>query len=206
MTNENDQPLVRIIDDDPGVRQSTAFLLEAAGFQTACFAGAEEFLGQGDASRPGCLLLDARMPGMTGLELQDALQERGIALPVIFITGHGDVDMAVHVLKQGAVDFLQKPVDAARLISVTRAAVERSVAARRQERRVSAEREAYGTLTDREKEVVRLVAQGLQNKEIAQRLAIAEKTVKVHRGSACRKLSVRNGVDIAALLARIGVS
>ena len=206
MTNGNDQPLVRIIDDDPGVRQSTAFLLEAAGFQTACFAGAEEFLGQGDSSRPGCLLLDARMPGMTGLELQDALQERGIALPVIFITGHGDVDMAVHVLKQGAVDFLQKPVDAARLISVTRAAVDRSVAARQQERRVSAEREAYGTLTDREKEVVKLVAQGLQNKEIAQRLAIAEKAVKVHRGSACRKLSVRNGVDIAALLARIGVS
>lgn len=195
MGSESKSPLVRIVDDDEGVRQSSAFLLGAAGYETACYESADDFLKHDDPARPGCLLLDARMPGMTGLELQDLLDSRGFRIPVIFVTGHGDVDMAVHVLKQGAADFLQKPVDGDRLIAVVEAAVKRD----------NADRAAFETLTAREKEVVKLVAEGLQNKEIAEKLNIAEKTVKVHRGSATRKLNVRNGVDIATLLRRIGV-
>lgn len=206
MTTEDVKPLVRIVDDDAGVRNSTSFLLEAGGLENASYESAAEFLEKDDLERPGCVLLDARMPGMTGLELQDALEAKGCALPIVFVTGHGDVDMAVHVLKQGAVDFLQKPVEAKRLIEVARNAVKRSAEAYAAGAQARQEKEAYDSLTDREKDVVKLVAEGLQNKEIADRLAIAEKTVKVHRGSACRKLSVRNGVDIAALLRRIGVS
>jgi RNA polymerase sigma factor (sigma-70 family) len=196
MGSESKSPLVRIVDDDEGVRQSSAFLLGAAGYETACYESADDFLKHDDPARPGCLLLDARMPGMTGLELQDLLDSRGFRIPVIFVTGHGDVDMAVHVLKQGAADFLQKPVDGDRLIAVERVEADE---------RDNADRAAFETLTAREKEVVKLVAEGLQNKEIAEKLNIAEKTVKVHRGSATRKLNVRNGVDIATLLRRIGV-
>lgn len=206
MTTIEVKPLVRIVDDDDGVRASAAFLLEAAGFEVCPYESARAFLEQDDTERPGCVLLDARMPGMTGLELQDALCERGCKLPVVFVTGHGDVDMAVHVLKQGAADFLQKPVDSARMIEVVRGAVARSLSLYEAQAASRKEFEAYESLTDREKDVVKLVAEGLQNKEIAARLDIAEKTVKVHRGSACRKLAVRNGVDIAALLRRIGIS
>ncbi len=206
MTTIEVKPLVRIVDDDDGVRASTAFLLEAAGFEVFPYESARAFLEQDDTERPGCVLLDARMPGMTGLELQDALCECGCKLPVVFVTGHGDVDMAVHVLKQGAADFLQKPVDSARMLEVVRSAVAESLSRYEAQAASRKELEAYESLTDREKDVVKLVAEGLQNKEIAARLDIAEKTVKVHRGSACRKLSVRNGVDIAALLCRIGIS
>ena len=199
MGSESKSPLVRIVDDDEGVRQSSAFLLE-----TACYESADDFLKHDDPARPGCLLLDARMPGMTGLELQDLLDSKGFRIPVIFVTGHGDVDMAVHVLKQGAADFLQKPVDGDRLIAVV-AAVKRDLERVETDERDNADRAAFETLTAREKEVVKLVAEGLQNKEIAEKLNIAEKTVKVHRGSATRKLNVRNGVDIATLLRRIGV-
>ena len=199
MGSESKSPLVRIVDDDEGVRQSSAFLLGAAGYETACYESAD------DPARPGCLLLDARMPGMTGLELQDLLDSKGFRIPVIFVTGHGDVDMAVHVLKQGAADFLQKPVDGDRLIAVVAAAVKRDLERVETDERDNADRAAFETLTAREKEVVKLVAEGLQNKEIAEKLNIAEKTVKVHRGSATRKLNVRNGVDIATLLRRIGV-
>ena len=200
MGSESKSPLVRIVDDDEGVRQSSAFLLGAAGYETACYESADDFLKHDDPARPGCLLLDARMPGMTGLELQDLLDSKGFRIPVIFVTGHGDVDMAVHVLKQGAADFLQKPVDA-----VVAAAVKRDLERVETDERDNADRAAFETLTAREKEVVKLVAEGLQNKEIAEKLNIAEKTVKVHRGSATRKLNVRNGVDIATLLRRIGV-
>ena len=151
------------------------------------------------------LICDVEMPGMTGLELQDLLDSQGFRIPVIFVTGHGDVDMAVHVLKQGAADFLQKPVDGDRLIAVVAAAVKRDLERVETDERDNADRAAFETLTAREKEVVKLVAEGLQNKEIAEKLNIAEKTVKVHRGSATRKLNVRNGVDIATLLRRIGV-
>lgn len=205
MGSESKSPLVRIVDDDEGVRQSSAFLLGAAGYETACYESADDFLKHDDPARPGCLLLDARMPGMTGLELQDLLDSRGFRIPVIFVTGHGDVDMAVHVLKQGAADFLQKPVDGDRLIAVVEAAVKRDLEWVEADERDNADRAAFETLTAREKEVVKLVAEGLQNKEIAEKLNIAEKTVKVHRGSATRKLNVRNGVDIATLLRRIGV-
>ena len=160
MGSESKSPLVRIVDDDEGVRQSSAFLLGAAGYETACYESADDFLKHDDPARPGCLLLDARMPGMTGLELQDLLDSRGFRIPVIFVTGHGDVDMAVHVLKQGAADFLQKPVDGDRLIAVVEAAVKRDLERVEADERDNADRAAFETLTAREKEVVKLVAEG----------------------------------------------
>ena len=197
--------LVRIVDDEADLREALSFVLDMEGWKTISYGRAEDFFTGDSPSEPGCVVLDVRMPGMSGIEAQHEMRSRGIALPIIFLTGHGDVDMAVHVLKQGAADFLQKPVDGDRLIAVVEAAVKRDLERVEADERDNADRAAFETLTAREKEVVKLVAEGLQNKEIAEKLNIAEKTVKVHRGSATRKLNVRNGVDIATLLRRIGV-
>ena len=198
---------VVIADDEPGMRMIMRKMIEKAEGFTLCGEAdnGPDLLKLVERYKPQVCFLDVEMPGMTGLELQDLLDSKGFRIPVIFVTGHGDVDMAVHVLKQGAADFLQKPVDGDRLIAVVEAAVKRDLERVETDERDNADRAAFETLTAREKEVVKLVAEGLQNKEIAEKLNIAEKTVKVHRGSATRKLNVRNGVDIATLLRRIGV-
>ena len=169
---ESLKPLVRVIDDDDAMRRSWAFLIEGEGWDVVTYSDALDFIASNDFQRPGCLVLDVRMPRMSGLELQDKMQELGIDLPIIFISGHGDIDMAVRTLKQGASDFLQKPVDE--------------------------------QLTQREREVIRMVAQGMSNKQVAENLGISEKTVQVHRGSAYRKLDLHNAAEIARLLLRSG--
>ena len=168
------------------------------------YSDALDFIASNDFQRPGCLVLDVRMPRMSGLELQDKMQELGIDLPIIFISGHGDIDMAVRTLKQGASDFLQKPVDDQRLLTAIGNAVMKNLNHRRTKMELSDFRKSLEQLTQREREVIRMVAQGMSNKQVAENLGISEKTVQVHRGSAYRKLDLHNAAEIARLLLRSG--
>lgn len=199
-----DKPLIRVIDDDDAMRNSWAFLIEGEGWDVKTYADAITFLSSNDYIRPGCLLLDVRMPHMPGLELQLKLREAGCDLPIIFISGHGDIDMAVNTLKAGAIDFLQKPVDDQRLLKTIENAVSHNLAQRRGKREVTDFRNRLESLTQREREVIRMVAQGYSNKEVAREYGISEKTVQVHRGSAYRKLDLHNAAEIARLLMLTG--
>ena len=192
---ESLKPLVRVIDDDDAMRRS---------WDVVTYSDALDFIASNDFQRPGCLVLDVRMPRMSGLELQDKMQELGIDLPIIFISGHGDIDMAVCTLKQGASDFLQKPVDDQRLLTAIGNAVMKNLNHRRTEMELSDFRKSLEQLTQREREVIRMVAQGMSNKQVAENLGISEKTVQVHRGSAYRKLDLHNAAEIARLLLRSG--
>lgn len=199
---DNLKPLIRVIDDDDAMRRSWAFLIEGEGWEVVTYSNALAFLAANDFSRPGCLLLDVRMPRMSGLELQDALKDKGVDLPIIFISGHGDIDMAVRSLKSGAVDFLQKPVDDRKLLDAISNAVLKNLNARRADAEISSFKTKLESLTQREREVIRMVAQGASNKAVAEGLGISEKTVQVHRGSAYRKLEIHNAAEIARLLMR----
>ncbi|MEF9944485.1 MAG: response regulator [Burkholderiaceae bacterium] len=194
---------VRVLDDDDAMRRSWVFLLEGEGWRVRAYADAVEFLSNDDGSEPGCLLLDVRMPTISGLELQEQMLARGIELPIVFISAHGDIDMAVHALKRGACDFLQKPVDDQRLLDAIAAAVARDASRRTRLQESAGERERFETLTAREKDVARWVGAGLPNKLVADRLGISEKTVQVHRGNACRKLGLRSAAEVARLLLAI---
>ncbi len=200
----NYKPLIRVIDDDDSVRRSWAFLLSGESYDVVTFADANSFLASSDFRRYGAILLDVGMPNMSGLELQNKLKAMGCDLPIIFISGHGDIDMAVNTLKNGAVDFLQKPVNDTRLLEVIDAAVARNKAARRDQAEVAGFKARLEQLTQREREVIRMVAQGYSNKEVAAEFGISEKTVQVHRGSAYRKLDLHNAAEIARLLLRSG--
>ncbi len=204
LDNTNYKPLIRVIDDDDAVRRSWAFLLSGESYDVVTYADAGSFLASADFRRYGAILLDVRMPNMSGLELQNKLNELGCDLPIIFISGHGDIDMAVNTLKNGAVDFLQKPVKDDRLLEVIDAAVARNKAARRDQAEVAGFKARLEQLTQREREVIRMVAQGYSNKEVAAEFGISEKTVQVHRGSAYRKLDLHNAAEIARLLLRSG--
>ena len=204
LDNTNYKPLIRVIDDDDAVRRSWAFLLSGESYDDVTYADAGSFLASADFRRYGAILLDVRMPNMSGLELQNKLKELGCDLPIIFISGHGDIDMAVNTLKNGAVDFLQKPVKDDRLLEVIDAAVARNKAARRDQAEVAGFKARLEQLTQREREVIRMVAQGYSNKEVAAEFGISEKTVQVHRGSAYRKLDLHNAAEIARLLLRSG--
>lgn len=201
---DNLKPLIRVIDDDDAMRRSWAFLIEGEGWEVVTYSNALAFLAANDFSRPGCLLLDVRMPRMSGLELQDALKDKGVDLPIIFISGYGDIDMAVRGLKSGAVDFLQKPVDDRKLLDAISNAVLKNLNARRADAEISSFKTKLESLTQREREVIRMVAQGASNKAVAEGLGISEKTVQVHRGSAYRKLEIHNAAEIARLLMRCG--
>ena len=204
LDNTNYKALIRVIDDDDAVRRSWAFLLSGESYDVVTYADAGSFLASADFRRYGAILLDVRMPNMSGLELQNKLNELGCDLPIIFISGHGDIDMAVNTLKNGAVDFLQKPVKDDRLLEVIDAAVARNKAARRDQAEVAGFKARLEQLTQREREVIRMVAQGYSNKEVAAEFGISEKTVQVHRGSAYRKLDLHNAAEIARLLLRSG--
>ena len=194
------KPLIRVIDDDDAMRNSWAFLIEGEGWDVKTYTDAITYISYHDFIRPGCLLLDVRMPHMSGLELQLKLREVGCDLPIIFISGHGDIDMAVNTLKAGAMDFLQKPVDDQRLLQAIENAVSSNLAVRRNFAEVADFRSRLEQLTQREREVIRMVAQGYSNKEVAREFGISEKTVQVHRGSAYRKLDLHNAAEIARLL------
>lgn len=194
-------PLVRIVDDEVSVRESLAFMIRQEGLATVTYPGAREFLTGDSPSVPGCLLLDVRMDGMTGLELQEAMIRRGITLPIVFLSAHGDIDMAVDTMQKGAVAFIQKTADRARLMDAVYRAIERSsgpVA------NPTEDMARWGTLTAREREVAELIAEGLLNREVGERLGgISVKTVQVHRGEVCRKLGVRGAAGITQAVRRI---
>lgn len=189
-----------VVDDDAAMRRSLEYLFDAAGWRVRSFASAHDFLAGYDGHVPGCLVLDVRMPLMSGLGLQQALLERGIGLPVIFLSGHGDLAMAVQAMKAGACDFLEKPCKDQVLLDAVTRAVQRSIEDSRLDSRVRSARAALATLTAREREVAELMAAGKPGKVIAHALAISDKTVQVHRQHALEKLGVRSGAEIAQLL------
>lgn len=194
MKKEN--ALIRIVDDDASVRDALVYMLEQEGFDTVAYASAEEFLVNDMPSRPGVVVLDVRMPGMSGTRLQDEMIARRIDTPIIFLTGHGDVDMAVKALRKGAYHFLQKPVDTDELVWTLRECLEKT------RRGLTAEeaREAIGLLTPRERQIAKLLLQGVPNHGIAERLSLSVRTVENHRTSLYRKLRVNSYEELKSLL------
>lgn len=195
-----EKAVVRIIDDDDSMRKSWRFLIEGAGWTTKCYSSALRFPEEDDRNELGCVVLDVRMPDMSGIELQRVMMLQKNGLPIIFVSGHGDIDMAVQALKDGATDFLPKPVSADRLLTAIERAVSKDVERRQQNQLTDEYRHVFDTLTAREKMVAKKVARGLLNKQIADELQISEKTVQVHRGSVCRKLGVKSAVGVASIL------
>lgn len=183
-----DQPLVMIVDDDTSVREALSELLLSAGFAPAAFASTRDLLDAGVLDRPGCLILDVRMPGASGLDLQHHLAESGDPKPIVFLTGHGDIPMTVQAMKAGAVDFLTKPVRDQTLLDAVAAGIALDATRRAQAAVVRRTVERLATLTPREREVLHEVARGRLNKQIAFDLGISEVTVKLHRGNAMRKM------------------
>jgi len=202
----SDGPIVYVVDDDPSFRKAVSRLLRTAGLEVETLASAQEFLDHPMVDRPSCLVLDVRMPGPSGIDLQAALQEARRDLPIIFMTGHGDVSTSVRAMKGGAVDFLEKPFRAAELL----ACVQRGLARSRQSRVERAERTTverrFATLTPREQDVLRLVVTGLLNKQIAGELGIAEKTVKIHRGQVMQKMEAGSVAELVPMAQKLGLT
>lgn len=195
--------LIRIVDNDDAMRKSWRFLIEGEGWHTVCYSSALRFLEEDNREEPGCVVLDVRMPDMSGIELQRVMMLQKNGLPIIFVSAHGDIDMAVQALKDGASDFLPKPVSADRLLEAIEKAVKKDLERRKEKKLAEETRQAFNTLTAREKMVARKVARGLLNKQIADELNISEKTVQVHRGVVCRKLGVKSAVGVANILSII---
>ena len=185
------QQLVYVIDDDEAVRDSMGMLLESADLAFRCFASADDFLAEHDGSQRGCLVLDIRMPGMNGIELQQKLKSIDSSLPIVFITGHGDVSMAVEAMRQGALDFLRKPVDEEAFLERIAYALDQESGDWHQKLDREQARQRIASLTEREQEVFHLVAEGVANKAIASELGISERTVEVHRSQVMKKLEAR---------------
>jgi FixJ family two-component response regulator len=197
--------LVGIVDDDPSVRKGLARLVKVAGYRVEVFASAREFLARPQQEDPCCLLLDVRMPGLTGLELQEALAVAGRRMSIIFVSGHGDVVGSVKAMKGGAVDFLTKPVDARDLLAAIERAVAKAVAAQREQAGAADVQGRLETLTAREVQVFALVVTGMLNKQIAAELGIVEKTVKVHRARVMEKMRAGSLAELVRLADRAGI-
>jgi FixJ family two-component response regulator len=198
-------PTVFVVDDDASVCRSLARLLDSMGFQTETFASAEQFLARGPYEGIGCIVLDVRMPGQSGMELQDELSKAEYTMPIIFITGHGDIPMSVQAMKKGAVDFLPKPFDDEALLRAIQRALEKDVRAKAERGEVGQILERIQQLTPREHEILRYVISGALNKQIAFKLAIAEKTVKVHRGRIMEKLQAGSVAELVRLAEKAGI-
>jgi len=198
------EPTIYIIDDDPAVLDSLVVLLGLQGFRTQPFPGADAFLDAWSAEWTGCVLVDLRMPGKSGLELQLAMAELGITLPVVMITAHGDVSAARAAFKSGAVDFLEKPLDNRQLNHAIRTALERDRVERDRTRKSADASRQLARLTDREKEVLERVVAGRHNREIAAELGISARTVEAHKGRLMSKLGVERIPDLVRLVAGTG--
>ncbi len=198
-------PMIFVVDDDPSVRTGLGRLLEAAGYAVETFASAREFLARAPQAGPGCLVLDVRMPGLTGLELQEALAATGRRISIVFISGYSDVPMSVRAMKAGAVDFLAKPFDVEELLTAIQRCVAKAVQALAEETRAEEVRQRVGTLTPRETEVFALVVTGMLNKQIAAQLGVGEKMVKVHRARVMAKLRAGSVAELVRLADRVGV-
>ena len=196
-------PTVFVVDDDPSVRSSLKFLLSTVGLHAEGFDSADAFLRKRLPDAPSCLVLDVRLPGLSGLDFQRELAARNICIPIIFLTGHGDIPMSVRAMKAGAVEFLTKPFRDQDLLDAVRVALERDRTRREQERELMTLRQRYGALTSREREVISLVASGMLNKQIADRLGTAESTVKVQRSRAMEKMHAQSLVDLLKMIEKL---
>lgn len=201
---ERNPPLICVIDDDEEVRDSLDSLLRSAGFAVRTFAAPEEFLACPEADDSSCLVLDIRLRDANGLEFQEELARSELPVPVIFITGYGDIPMTVRAMKAGAVSFLTKPFDEDMLLTAVNEAVARDVQRRAEEQENASVRERYDALTPREREVMGLVTAGLMNKQVAGRLGLTEFTVKIHRGNLMRKMRAESLADLVRMAESLG--
>ena len=198
-------PLVVVVDDEAAVRDSLDSLLRSAGLRTVLYASPAELLQHPPPDEAGCLVLDVRLPGIGGLDFQAQLADHGIALPIVFMTGHGDIPMTVRAMKAGAVDFLAKPFRDQDMLDAIDAAVARDRARREQAASLDPLRSRYETLTPREREIMAHVVSGLMNKQIAFKVGLSEITVKIHRGNVMRKMGVRSLADLVRQAEALGI-
>jgi FixJ family two-component response regulator len=199
-------PIVFVVDDDISVRESLELLIRAAGWQPEIFQSAQEFLARPRVPAASCLVLDVNLPDLNGLDLQERIGADRIDMPIIFITGYGDVPMTVKAMKAGAVEFLMKPFGEEALLGAIRTAIELSSAALGREAELRALQDAYASLSRREREVMALVVSGLLNKQVGFELGISEITVKAHRGQVMRKMKARSLPDLVNMAARLGLA
>ena len=198
--------VVFVIDDDPSMRLALEDLVRSVGLEVRTFAAPQEFLQSKPSDAPGCLVLDVRLPGMSGLTFHKELAKEGLALPVIFITGHGDIPMSVRAMKAGAVEFLTKPFHDQDLLDAIHAAIEKDRKRRGEAMRLAELSERFATLSERERQIMRLVVIGRPNKQIAAELGLSEMTVKVHRGQVMRKMHARSLPELVRMADRLGES
>jgi FixJ family two-component response regulator len=199
-------PIVFIVDDDISVRESLEALIGFVGWQVETFASAEEFLARPRPVAPSCLVLDVSLPELSGLDLQNLIGPDRVDMPIIFITGHGDIPMTVQAMKAGAVEFLTKPIDDDVLLTAIRHAIERSAAALGDEGEMQTLRNRYSSLTPREREVLKLIVTGMLNKQVGLKLDISEITVKAHRGKVMQKMKADSLADLVKIAVRLGLT
>ena len=195
--------VVFVVDDDPSVRSSLKFLLSSVGLQVESFESAETFLQRKPPDAPSCLVLDVRLRGLSGLDFQRELAARDIRIPIVFVTGHGDIPMSVRAMKAGAIEFLTKPYRDQDLLDAVRVALERDCARREQEKDLTDLRQRFESLTPREQEVISMVVSGMLNKQIAGELGTAENTVKVHRSRAMEKMNAQSFADLVRMIEKL---
>jgi len=196
-------PVVFVVDDDPSVRSSLKFLLSTVGLQVESFDSADTFLHKKPSDAPSCLVLDVRLPGLSGLDFQRELAARNIRIPIVFLTGHGDIPMSVRAMKAGAVEFLTKPFRDQDLLDAVRIALDRDRARREQEKELMVLQRRFDSLTSREQEVIAMVVSGVLNKQIADQLGTAESTVKVQRSRAMEKMHAESLVDLVRMIEKL---
>jgi FixJ family two-component response regulator len=201
----SEDPVVLVIDDDQSLRDAVSSLLRSVGLRVETYGSAQSFLQADLPTAPSCLVLDIRMPGQSGLDLQAELVREDIHIPIIFITGHGDVPMTVKALKAGAVDFLTKPFRDQDLLDAVTAALDRACRQRDEEKRVSDLRASFDALTAREKQIMKSVTDGLMNKQIAHELGVTEITIKIHRGNMMRKMGAKSLPDLVRMAEMLGL-
>ena len=197
--------IIAIVDDDASVREGLQSLIRSAGWRVETFVSAQEFLGRLGAEAPSCLILDLQLPGLSGLDLQKRMAKVGLEIPIVFLTGHGNIPASVQAMKAGAVEFLTKPLDEEKLLQAIQEAIERDRRTRQQHAEMRELRERYESLTAREQQVMQEVVSGRLNKQIAAELSITEFTVKIHRGHVMRKMRADSLADLVRMAESLGI-